>query len=99
MPMFRRIIFAALVLVGFIWAWHTGFLLSPDDGAGVVLGMELRPARQVIKAGKMPVFTATLDNQSERTITLVEPGDGSEAGMRTPLLRWAPPQTQPGRCG
>src|ERR1051326_5766625 len=35
-----------------------------------------------------PQIAATVINHSDRSITLVEPGDGSEGGWRTPTLRW-----------
>jgi hypothetical protein len=70
---------------------------SPRSSGLVLL---LAPATQTIKAGQTPKFTATVVNRGKQTVTLVEPGDGSECGWRTPLIEWLP--RRPGRvarCG
>ena len=33
-------------------------------------------------------FAVTLTNKGKKPVTLVVPGDGSDAGMRTPILSW-----------
>ena len=52
-------------------------------------------------------FQATLINQGKRAVALVDPGDGSESGWRTPVITWKvttlqgrPVQREDGaRCG
>ncbi|MBX3187768.1 MAG: hypothetical protein KF819_12165 [Labilithrix sp.] len=52
-------------------------------------------------------FVGTLVNTASRSFTLVEPGDGSEVGWRTPTITWkvttlagSPvPRVERGRCG
>src|SRR4051794_34616710 len=54
------------------------------------LALELKPARQLAFDGE-PRLTLTLVNRGPYTLTLVEPGDGSTEGWRTPVLVWSPP--------
>jgi hypothetical protein len=62
--------------------------------------LTLAPATQTIKAGQAPRLTVTLVNRDKQSITLVEPGDGSESGWRTPLIEWSPrPPGKVARCG
>jgi len=58
-----------------------------DPATGVAL--ELRPPRQLIKVGQAPSLTATLVNRGQLAVTLVEPGDGSNRGWRTPVVEWS----------
>ena len=37
----------------------------------------------------MPPFSVSLVNRDKRTVTLVRPGDGSFAGLRTPIISWS----------
>ncbi len=57
-------------------------------------------------AGQGMRFSVTLTNNGAKPVRLVMPGDGSEAGMRTPVLTWMataggkPAEPAPvGRCG
>jgi len=40
------------------------------------------------KNAAYPQFQLTLTNRGETSVTLVQPGDGSECGWRTPHLKW-----------
>jgi hypothetical protein len=63
--------------------------------------------RSVPGSGGSPRFAVTLTNKGRKPARLVVPGDGSEAGMRTPILTWiataggnpAEPAPPSGRCG
>jgi hypothetical protein len=46
----------------------------------------LAPETQVVERDQPPRFTATLVNRGKLKVTLVEPGDGSDCGWRTPLI-------------
>jgi hypothetical protein len=86
-------------------AWALAFAVNwlrwrehADSVTGVAV--ELRPARQVIKAGERPSLTVTLVNRGSREVVLVEPGDGSDCGWRTPLIEWSQQEGGPHvRCG
>lgn len=41
--------------------------------------------------------TGTLENEGTKPVVLVEPGDGSESGWRTPVLSWHARRIEPGR--
>jgi hypothetical protein len=69
-----------------------------DPEAGVAL--RITPEAQTIKAGESPRFTAILVNEGKNEVLLVEPGDGSDCGWRTPLVAWSLRQSRNGgRCG
>jgi hypothetical protein len=66
------------------------------------LRIELRATSPKIKIGAPYVepFSAELVNDDTAPVTVVLPGDGSESGWRTPIVRWDPPvQTTGPRCG
>jgi len=42
--------------------------------------------------------TATLENVGSTEVVLVEPGDGSEDGWRTPVIRWSARRIEPGQA-
>lgn len=64
------------------------------------MALELKAEKPAIKLGDMPSFRAELINQGDKEVTIVMPGDGSECGWRTPIVRWSPPMgTGGGRCG
>src|SRR5262249_49512808 len=62
------------------------------------LALDLRPVRPCVLDGE-PRLTLTLVNQGPHTLTLVEPGDGSNEGWRTPVLTWSPRPPDYARCG
>jgi hypothetical protein len=53
----------------------------------------------LVDAGAHAIFHATLRNDDRREVTLVMPGDGSDCGWRTPILRWKPAPDVQRRCG
>lgn len=76
----------------------------------VKLSVELK--RATFAANEFFEFTVTLRNAGEAPVRLVEPGDGSEWGWRTPIIGWSvlpadskeahpedPPKPTGGRCG
>ncbi len=63
------------------------------------LRIELLTETPVIASGTHARFVANLVNDGPEPITIVLPGDGSESGMRTPIIRWNPPMRIRGRCG
>jgi hypothetical protein len=65
------------------------------------VALELGPQQQQTKIGDVPQITATLVNNGKQTVVLVEPGDGSADGWRTPRIAWSfrPGRGQRMRCG
>jgi hypothetical protein len=87
-----------LVLLGVLAVQRFSWMERPDPATGVAL--ELRPLEVVASPGGRFELTATLVNNGDREVTLVEPGDGSESGWRTPIVRWSSdPWRLPPRCG
>ena len=62
------------------------------------LSLELHAEKLEYRVGEKFRFTAELVNPSSSPITVVLPGDGSEVGWRTPIVRWTPPSSSL-RCG
>src|SRR5437867_1533542 len=99
----RRVIAVTLgvVCLGFLavisWRWF-GWRERPDRATG--LAVELLPHHQVVKLGGPGELSITLVNRGNREVTLVEPGDGSSCGWRTPLMEWSTGPFRYGlRCG
>ena len=69
--------------------------------------MALRPSHLTFHHGNRRERTLQLTNRSDRPVLVVQPGDGSSHGWRTPILRWklfeldgTPIETElVGRCG
>src|SRR5262245_43765851 len=71
---------------------------QPDSATRVAV--ELRPAHQVIKIGEAPDLSVTVVNHGGQEVILVEPGDGSDWGWRTPVIEWSSSTWFRGpRCG
>jgi hypothetical protein len=76
------------------WHWRE----RADSATGV--SVKLSPARQVIPSGRPPHLVVTVVNAGSQEVVLVEPGDGSECGWRTPIIEWSIKSWRPyGRCG
>jgi hypothetical protein len=59
----------------------------PDPPA-TGLEIELTCTNPVVTPAIDPGFTAHLVNKGKKPVTVVLPGDGSEVGWRTPVVRW-----------
>jgi hypothetical protein len=57
------------------------------DATGLVLEIKVDNAEATI--GKPVKVTATVVNQGKEAVTLVQPGDGSDVGWRTPVVGWS----------
>jgi hypothetical protein len=74
---------------------------SKDDPTKPIIAVELKAAPGV-KKGQRPKFVVEVVNTSDKEITLVKPGDGSDCGWRTPVIAWAVEGVRPtrlARCG
>lgn len=81
---FVVIVGAAILYVAFDWVkWRE----RSDRATGVAI--TLQPATQVVRVGKRPEFHVTLTNHGRKDVVLVEPGDGSRYGLRTPVIAWS----------
>src|SRR5438270_13602482 len=64
----------------------------PKQGLRIALLAE----RSEVRAGEDPGWTAALVNDGPGPAPVVLPGDGSDYGWRTPVVRWSPEPHRPG---
>ena len=62
------------------------------------LRIELSTDSRPIKQGAIAGLSAVLVNDGPEAAIIVLPGDGSDHGLRTPVVRWNPPMSK-GGCG
>jgi hypothetical protein len=60
--------------------------LPAPPPCGVRLSIAVKPSP--VSEGGWVEVTGTLKNEGPKPVVLVEPGDGSESGWRTPVLSW-----------
>ena len=53
------------------------------------INIELTTTTPVVKMDQIPQFSVSLVNNDKRSVTLVQPGDGSRMGWRTPVISWS----------
>jgi len=70
--------------------------LSTPPPCGVQLTIAAKPPR--VSEDRWVEVTGELRNAGSRRIVLVEPGDGSESGWRTPVLKWRARRIEGGRA-
>jgi hypothetical protein len=69
------------------WIAVTMALAAQASGdCGLVLRIE--PTRLVLRPGRNLEARITLTNNGDRSLSLVNPGDGSGLGRRTPFAKW-----------
>src|SRR4051794_26625538 len=52
------------------------------------LELRLRAKQAKVKKGHEVAWEVGVVNRGKSTVTLVQPGDGSDAGWRTPIIEW-----------
>jgi hypothetical protein len=65
--------------------WEKVAKIPASDGA---VSLELKADQTTVKRGEEIRWTAELVNRGQRAVTLVQPGDGSTYGWRTPYIGW-----------
>ena len=53
------------------------------------LSLLLSAETTALRVGQEPTIRIHVTNNSDETVTLVHPGDGSESGWRTPVVQWS----------
>jgi hypothetical protein len=71
---------------------------SPKPIPNAKLRIELSTDSRPISPGGIPHLNAVLINDGPEAVVIVLPGDGSDHGLRTPIVRWTPPMSV-GGCG
>ena len=78
-----------------------------SDKASPKIDIELTTTTPVVEVDQALHFSVSLVNRGKRSVTLVQPGDGSRVGWRTPIISWSVINTDGplmdrasvGRCG
>jgi hypothetical protein len=52
------------------------------------LELHLKADTTNVKGGDKAIWEAWIVNRGKKTVTLVQPGDGSDCGWRTPIIEW-----------
>jgi hypothetical protein len=96
--LFAAALLACLALLGFRCVHWLRWRERPDPVTGVTV--ELSPHSQTIRIGERLVLDVTLVNRGTQDVVLVEPGDGSLDGWRTPIIEWSRDfEDRSRRCG
>src|SRR5262245_58854430 len=56
---------------------------------GGELAVSVLAPRQAIHVGDYPRFAVIISNRGTNSVTLVQPGDGSDCAWRTPIVGWS----------
>lgn len=88
----RRLIFRfCITLLTFLLG--LGVYLGWENVKGVPysdqLDLTVVSKTPVVKAGEHPIVTIYITNHGNDTVTLVQPGDASDFGWRTPIVWWS----------
>ncbi len=67
----------------------TDKFVYPDALEAVDVRLEIRAKEQLIKKGTYPNVEVFLINNGDKLVNLVQPGDGSLSGKRTPMIMWS----------
>lgn len=62
---------------------------NSNDTTTVDVRLEIRAKEKVIRKGTTPNVEVFLINKGDKLVNLVQPGDGSESGWRTPMVKWS----------
>lgn len=68
-------------------------------GADDKIDLEIELRVEVVEVRKSVKYTAHLINRGTESVTVPLPGDGSDCGWRTPIVRWQPDMGKAARCG
>jgi hypothetical protein len=75
-----------------LW-WLRGYRLSLRSSRGSTPGRGLRlvleSRHSLVKVHQWPGVSARLVNDGPRPVALIRPGEGSQAGLRAPVLAWS----------
>jgi hypothetical protein len=84
----RRI---ATALISLICVWDAGSVAAHAENCSVEISLAATD-HKVSAQGRLvdpKLLRVTIRNVGRQVITLVQPGDGSESGLRTPTVSWA----------
>lgn len=93
-------LFVAAIVVAFLCYSIVNWIRwreQSDQATGI--SVELRPMYQVVKLGQSPQIAVTVVNHGGQEVVLVDAGDSSTWGWRTPVIEWSRGNPGFGGCG
>ena len=89
-------IFAFLIGISAIFVWD-GIKLLPNSVQTKIIGkshsdkinLRISSEKNSVKVGEELSLKVTITNNDTESVVLVNPGDGSEHGWRTPIIQWS----------
>ncbi|MCC6727413.1 MAG: hypothetical protein IT258_23115 [Saprospiraceae bacterium] len=66
-----------------------GTSICEIDETAIDVRLEIRTKETILKKGTPPNIEVYLMNKGDKLVNLVQPGDGSESGWRTPMVKWS----------
>jgi hypothetical protein len=81
-----------MVMISYFFAilMATGLVLtSGPEITSSDLTLQLSADNASLRVGERPIVHVVVTNIGDHTVTLVQPGDGSENGWRTPVIAWS----------
>ena len=66
-----------------------GVSAADSEDKAPALVMQLSSPKTTLKVKEQPQVSVSITNNGEKPVTLVQPGDGSESGWRTPIINWS----------
>ena len=82
----RRITFS-LILTLLLSTLSTELMAA--EGVSLKINLLVDDEKITVIEGKAPQVNVEIVNQGKESVTLVQPGDGSSCGWRTPLISWS----------
>ena len=81
----------AAILISSIGVWSAGRVSAHAENCSVEIVLAAADHKVIAQGSRLvdPQFlSVTIRNVGHQTVTLVQPGDGSESGLRTPTVSW-----------
>jgi hypothetical protein len=82
----------AAILISLICVWDAGSLAAHAENCSVEIFLAATDHKVFAQEGRLvdpKLLRVTIRNVGRQVITLVQPGDGSESGLRTPTVSWS----------
>jgi hypothetical protein len=82
----------AAILISLICVWDAGSVAAHAENCSVEIFFAATDHKVFAQEGRLvdaKLLRVTIRNVGRHVITLVQPGDGSESGLRTPTVSWS----------
>ena len=82
----------AAILISMVCLWDAGTVAAHAATCSVAISLVATDRKVVAQGGRLVdsnLLRVTIRNVGRQAITLVQPGDGSDSGLRTPTVTWS----------